>query len=90
MKLLLSLLMSSLLAACATDPTLVGRAPSITVEVPVAVLCIDAKDLPPVPPKTMLPSAGLRQRVAALLADLDAFELYAAQADVILRACATK
>lgn len=90
MKTLASLLIALLLTACATDARLVSSAPSVTVQVPVLVLCVDASDVPPVPVLAPLPPTGLAPRVAALLADLKLFENYAAKADAILRLCAAK
>ena len=84
---LLSCLIALLLTACAADTQLVSSAPSVTVQVPVLVPCVDAADIPAVPVLTPLPQAGLTQRLAALLADLKLFENYAEKADVLLRAC---
>ena len=87
MKTLLSCLIALLLTACATETQLVSSAPSVTVQVPVLVPCVDAADVPAVPALAPLPPAGLTPRIAALLADLKLFESYAAKADVMLRAC---
>lgn len=84
---LLSCLTALLLTACATDAQLVSSAPSVTVQVPVMVSCVDAADVPTVPVLAPLPPTGLAPRVAALLADIKLFESYAAKADAMLRVC---
>ena len=85
---LLVCLTTLLLAACAATEPLVASAPSTTVQVVVSVPCLTLAEVPAVPTPSTAPPAGLTQKIAALLADLAAFENYAGQADVLLRACA--
>jgi len=86
MKLVIALL-ASLLSACATDGALTSSAPSTTVYVPTPVACVNEADIPAKPGTVLKPGMSFDQREAAELSDLDAYTIYADQADLMLRKC---
>ena len=70
MKILACLLTALLLAGCVPDSPLLAGAPSTTVTVLVPTACLALADVPVAPARSPLPAGGLREKVAALLADL--------------------
>ena len=88
MRLLPFLTISLLTASCASNPALVATAPSVKIEVPVAVKCVTPAELPTVPKSRMPAKGDVKQNAAGAAADVLALELYADHADAILRACA--
>jgi hypothetical protein len=82
-----------LLTACAADPSkpdAVRPVETVTVERPVPVPCLKASDIParPVPTSIDTNAAGTEQLAAAAIADLRRYDLYAKEADAVMRKCA--
>lgn len=85
----LKFLMPLLLTACASEPALLGSAPSTEVKVAVAVRCVQPGDIP-APPKTAMPRKGdVKQNAAGAAADVYALEAANARMYALLQACAT-
>lgn len=76
------------LIGCATPDPII-RTNTVTVQVPVTVHCVDAKDVPTIPKTSMRKDADTRQLAAAAAADVYALQDYAVKADALLRSCAT-
>lgn len=79
------------LVGCATTPPpmIVQRAESVRVEVPVAVPCIRADQIVPVPPSSMPPrTAGVAELANGAAADAIKYRALALEQERLLHACA--
>lgn len=88
------LLVAVLLAGCATDAprevAVLSSAPSTTVQVPLGVACVDAKDVPPAPATAMPPrGSDIGREAAGASADVRALRAQNAQLRAMLLACAS-
>lgn len=86
----LALVMASIVAGCSTAPVLVTGPTTVRVEIPVAVPCIAAADIPPRPVLVRVdPARASREQIAAATAaNSIALRDYATRADAALKSCA--
>lgn len=85
MRLMLCL-MSTLLAACATDGLVRGE--PVPQQVVITAPCLTKAEVPTLPSTHARRGMDQKQKTAAALADLSDYEKYAVEADGKLRVCA--
>lgn len=80
------------LTGCATTPAppVLFSAPSIEVRIPIPISCIDAADIPTIPPTALRPDADLRALAAQVAIDVLALQQYAEKVAALLAQCAAK
>lgn len=83
--------LSIILSGCASLPeSVVASVQTETVFVPVLQACVDAKDIPVIPPTATNPDGDGRARVAGMAIDGETYYFIAQKQQALLKACVTK